>query len=420
MPVYDFSIPIIGTLILASGFVTLFDQALKTVRIPRLQKEAADAENQGGRFYRRAQKYRSVIEAAEKPEMYFTSSRIWICSLRTVAAVLGGLDMGRRGDLLPAAIAGYTAALIGAFLLFGELIPGIAARSAPERIALALLPLFRVLSRTVQPLFNAARTAGERLRLVLPSRAGLTEDELRLTLMEGEKSGVVESKERLMVEGVFYLGDKPLGAFMTHRSEIQWIDINAPPEEIRAKALEYRKQRCFPVADSTLDSIVGEVYPEDIILDLASETPAGLRGIMKKAQFVPETMPALKAFEAFKRGEADFLFVMDEYGGLAGMVCARDLMEEIVGELAAPLHEEPPAVQQEDGSWIAAGNMNIDDAAALFSLPVSGNFHTLAGFVLSLAGELPGTGDSFTYQDYRFTVLEMNGNRIERLKIMKD
>jgi putative hemolysin len=238
--------------------------------------------------------------------------------------------------------------------------------------------------------------------------------------VEGEKSGVVESKERMMVEGVFYLGDKPLGAFMTHRSEIQWINVNDPPEAIRAKALEYRQQRCFPVADGTLDSIVGEVYPEDIILDLASDNPAGLRAIMKKAQFVPETMPALKAFESFKQGEANYLFVMDEYGGLAGMISARDLMEEIVGELTLPLHDDITAAQQEDGSWIASGSMNIDDAAAMLALPdlaASGDFHTLAGFVLSLAGELPQAADSFTYGPYRFTVLDMDGNRIERIEI---
>jgi putative hemolysin len=112
---------------------------------------------------------------------------------------------------------------------------------------------------------------------------------------------------------------------------------------------------------------------------------------------------------------------MDEYGGFAGMVRVHSLMEEIVGELTAPAGEEEPAVRQEDGSWLADGGFNIDDAAQLLSLPglsaAPGDYHTLAGFVLSLAGELPRTGDSFVYHGYKFTVVDMDGNRIDKVMI---
>jgi putative hemolysin len=141
---------------------------------------------------------------------------------------------------------------------------------------------------------------------------------------------------------------------------------------------------------------------------------------MKKAQFVPETMSALKAFESFKQGQAHFLFVMDEYGGLSGVISIRALVEEIVGELSSPVQEEEPLKKLEDGSLLAEGTLNIDDAARTLSLTglgEEGDFHTLAGFVLYLAGELPCAGDSFEYQGYRFTVKEMDGNRIDKLLI---
>jgi len=147
--------------------------------------------------------------------------------------------------------------------------------------------------------------------------------------------------------------------------------------------------------------------------------PKGLRAIMKKAQFVPETMTALKAFESFKQGQVDFLFVMDEYGGLAGIISIRTLVEEIVGELSAPAASKKPLTRLEDGSYLADGTLNIDDAAqelSLTELPQE-DFHTLAGFVLHLAGELPAAGDSYEYQGYRFTVKEMDGNRIDKLLI---
>jgi putative hemolysin len=411
---------IILALVLVSGIFSLFHQALQAVRLPRLKKESADAANQGRSGT--AKRYRRVIEAAQNPGNYYAVSRLWICALRTLAVALGVVGVERQ----PLPIALWGAALVTGFLLLGDLVPGIIARSQPERIAVGLFPLLWMLVQPLRPLFFLAQAIGGKMRLALYSktgRTGITEDELRQVLIEGEESGIVESKERTMVEGVFYLGDRPLGVFMTHRSEIQWLDINATAQEIRTKVLEYRAQRCFPVADGTLDAIIGAAYLEDVILDIASELPAGLRAVMKKALFAPETMPALKAFELFKRGDANFLFVMDEYGGFAGMVSVRALVEEIVGELAEPAREEEQAVPQEDGSWIAGGALSIDDAAAMLSLPEmtsGGDYHTLAGFVLSLAGELPSAGDSFVYQGYRFTVLDMDGNRIGRIGVKKE
>ena len=259
------------------------------------------------------------------------------------------------------------------------------------------------------------------------SKKKITEDELRQTLIEGEKSGIVESNERTMVEGVFYLGDRHVSAFMTHRSEIQWLDVNDSYEDNRAKALEYRHQRCFPVVDGSPDEIIGAVYLEDIILDMIEPAPKGLRAIMGKAHFIPQTMSALKAFESFKQGQANFLFVMDEYGGLSGVISIRALVEEIIGELSSSVKEEP-FIKQEDGSFLAEGTMNIDDAMEALSISdlkediaiAAGDYHTLAGFILTLAGELPRVGDSFEYQGYRFTVLEMDGNRIDKIKITRD
>ena len=422
---------LIAALILASGFFSLFEQALKTAGKPHLHAEAAHAEKQATQ--RDAPRRRRLfLKAAEDSDRYFMAAHFWRITFRTFAAVIAGMVLQSAAQLVFLSAAVCAAVLIGVMLLLDNLIFRIARRTA-EGIAAAAFPLFELFTLPLRPFYTLIHNAGQRLRKVFPMEAqppAMTEDDLRLALMEGEKSGIVESKERTMVEGVFYLGDRPLGAFMTHRSEVQWLDINAPLTDIRVKVLEYRHQRCFPVADGALDAIVGAVYPEDIILDAASGSPAELRAIMKTPLFAPETMPALKAFELFRRGKAYFLFVMDEYGGFAGMVSVLDLMEEIVGELTAPVRAEERAVRQEDGSWLASGGLNIDEAAALFSLPglsaamessggAHGGYHTLAGLVLSIAGELPRSGDSFVYQDCRFTVLEMDGNRIEKIAVKK-
>jgi len=263
-------------------------------------------------------------------------------------------------------------------------------------------------------------------RIFVPgaSRRGeMTEEELRLALLEGEKSGVVESKERTMVEGVFYLGDKPLSAFMTHRSEIKWLDINASAEESRKIADSSSGQICFPVVSGDLDEVAGAVSSQDIFRALLDDPWTGLKSIMRPPYFVPETMSALKAFEAFKKADANVLFVMDEYGGFSGLLTIRNLIEEIVGELSASGKEEEGIVKQEDGTWLAGGSVSIDDAAkelGLQSLAGEQNeYHTLAGFILYLAEEIPKTGACFDYEGFRFKVVDLDNNRIDKIMISK-
>ena len=255
------------------------------------------------------------------------------------------------------------------------------------------------------------------------SRRVMTEEKLRNALLEGEKSGVVESEERTMVEGVFYLGDRPVRAFMTHRSEILWLDIEAGPEEARKIVENAGEQLCYPVASGDLDEIRGMVLLQDLFKALIAVSWPGLKSIMRPPYFVPETMSALKAFEAFKKAEARYLFVMDEYGGFAGALTVRNLIEEIVGELSSSSAEEETIVQQHDGSWLAGGGVNIDDAAKALNLERlgedQGEYHTLAGFILYLAGEIPAAGAHFDYGGYRFTILNIDGNRIDKVTINK-
>ena len=255
---------------------------------------------------------------------------------------------------------------------------------------------------------------------------GITEAELRNALHEGEKSGLMESKERTMVEGVFYLGDKPVSAFMTHRSEILWLDIDATAEEARIAAENAVRQLYLPVVCGDLDDVVGMVSVRDVLKTLLSYSGSqdpwpGLKSIMRSPYFIPETMSALKAFEAFKKADAYNLFVMDEYGGFAGVLTILNLIEEIVGELSASSAQDETIKKHEDGSWLADGSISIDDAARELGLNSLGaehpEYHTLAGFILELAGEIPRPGACFENNGYRFKIVEMDGNRIDKILI---
>jgi len=253
---------------------------------------------------------------------------------------------------------------------------------------------------------------------------GMTGAELRMAMQEGEKSGTLESKERNMVEGVFHLGEKPVGAFMTHRSDIQWLDIDADPKEAREAAENAEDQHFLPVVRGDLDDVAGTVSVRDVLRSLLENPWPGLKSIMRPPYFIPETMSALKAFESFKKADANDLFVMDEYGGFAGLLTVRSLIEEIVGELSASSDEVETIAKQEDGTWLADGGVSIDDAAQELGLDQLGGdnheYHTLAGFILDLAGEIPRPGAYFDYKGYRFKILSLDGNRIDSIMISKN
>ena len=254
-------------------------------------------------------------------------------------------------------------------------------------------------------------------------RRGITEADLRQALLEGEKSGVVESKERTMVEGVFYLGDRPVSAFMTHRSDVTWLDINASAGEAKEIAEAAKSQLCVPVANGELDEVAGVVSVQEIYKALLDGEWPGLKAIMRPPYFIPETMSALKAFEAFRKADDNSLFVMDEYGGFAGILTLRNLFEEIVGGLSSSEEKELLIEKQEDGSWLADGALSIDDAARELELERLGDeqndYHTLAGFILCLAGEIPRTGACFDYKGYSFKVVDLDHNRIDKVMITK-
>ena len=419
-PYLSISIIITLAVLLMSCLFTLFNYALNLCRKTRLEKESS-------------KHYKAVLKELEAPDNLRLSCRLWGNIFKVILVTLGLLVFYSVCVYLKILIT-WAVFIAGAVVLgivitlLCDALPKLLARMRPEKIAAFLLPFMKFLSFPMLPFtLPALKFASFFNKTFKPEidDNNITEeelqDELRNTLIEGEKSGVVESKERDMVEGVFYLGDRPVGAFMTHRSEIQWLDINSSYEENREKAIEYRMQRCFPVGNASPDEIVGAVFLEDIILDYALPNPQGLRYIMKKAQFVPETMPAIKAFESFKQGQSNFLFVMDEYGGLAGIISSTALVEEIVGELSASPANKEPLIKQEDGSYLADGTLNIDDAAQALSFTVEkeGDFHTLAGLILHLAGELPRVGDCFEYQEYEFKVIEKDGNRIDKLLISK-
>ena len=412
----------IAAVILTGSFLSFLGNALSCCSRARLRFLAQGNDD----------KYSRALELLEKPEYYIKSLRGGIIFLEILSGCLGGIIIAAILQLenLPEPFAGITAFIIFFFIigmifyLLAETLAKEIAGIAPEKITaffsrfIIFFPVLNspllLLEKIISSLFNR-----------IPGHSGMTEDELHIALLEGEKSGIVESRERTMVEGVFYLGDRPVGTFMTHRSELKWLDIDADYETIRNIARETRQQY-IPVAESDLDRVSGIVSVQEILLALLEGPWPGLKSLMHKPCFIPETMPALKAFETFKKAETLCLFVMDEYGGFAGILTVRNLIEEITGQLSGRTGGADEVIRRDDGTWIMDGGINIDEAASVLSLSSladeagRSDYHTLAGFILNLAGEIPRTGAFMDYCGFRFTVTEMEGNRIVKIMIAKN
>ncbi|MDR2072612.1 MAG: hemolysin family protein [Spirochaetaceae bacterium] len=392
-----FSALILCSLVVINGFFSFAAAVLSLAKRTRLHARAPGKKRTA-----------ALLKALEKPELLVFSLRIWSMLSIFAAGVLTVLFCPFRPILLSAGV------LVLALGIFSELLPRLLAVLDPERFLSGIFPLIELLSLPWKPLYLLASRAPFLKNRPVPAPG---EEYLRLALEEGEKTGAMESSERSMVEGVLYLGDKPVSAFMTHRSEIEWLDIDASREEVREKALACKTQGFFPVVTGTQDDIAGVVSVQDIFIALSGEWE-GLQKIMRKPRFIPETLGALKAFETFKQEEEYYLCVMDEYGGFAGSLRFRDL---IIGTLTRTDNE---VILQEDGTWLVDGSVSVDELAETLGLEELGeenarDYHTLAGFILKLAGEIPRTGENFSWKNFRFKVLDLDGNRIHRVRISK-
>ena len=244
----------------------------------------------------------------------------------------------------------------------------------------------------------------------------VTEEEIHLLMDQGTQAGVFEESEQDMVEGIFSLGDQRVYSLMTPRTDIVWLDIEDSLEDIRTKIAESEYSR-FPVRQDTLDVILGIVKTRDLLVQSLSGEQIKLKDLLRPAFFIPETMFASRALEIFKEKGTELLLVIDEFGGLQGLLTINDIIEEIVGEIE---FEEPQAMQRQDGSWLLDGMLEVDEFKELFSLknlPHEDEYETLSGFVMVSLGRVPQSTDHFEWNGYKFEVIDMDGRRVDKVLV---
>jgi putative hemolysin len=308
-------------------------------------------------------------------------------------------------------------------LVIGELVPKQLALNNAEGIAAVVARPMNWLSRLASPLVTLLTLSTELVLWLLRIKASddppITEDEVRIMLEAGAEAGVFEAAEQQMAAQVFRLADVPISAVMTPYPAITWLDLAAPAAENMA-VIHANRHSVYPAFEEEQRNVVGEVALKDLWDQLAAGQPLDLRAALKPAVYIPETTAALQALEFFRRPDLHTAIVIDEHGSIVGLVTALDILEVVIGDL--PETESPQIVKRADGSWLVDGTYNIAALetvleADIFPEAERREYELVSGFVMRRLGRIPKEGDEFSWQGYRFEVMDMDGRRVDKVLV---
>jgi putative hemolysin len=421
---------IILLLIVANAIFAMAEIAVVSARKSRLQRRAEEGEA-GARL---------ALQLAQSPGRFLSTVQVGITLVGVLVGAFGGATIAQRLAVSIARIpllAPYSntisvvlvvLAITYLSLIIGELVPKRLALNNPESVAAALARPMQLLATMTAPIVRLLTISTDlvvRLLHAHPStEPPVTDDEIRILMEAGAQAGVFEEAEQDMVTGVLRLGERRIDAVMTPRTEMEWLDTDDGPDEIKRKIIDSTHSR-FPVAHGNLDQVLGVVRARDVLARCLAGERLDPMAMLRPSFFVPESASALHAMKLLKRAETTLAFVLDEYGGLQGMVTVTDIVQAIVGELAQTGGADgPKAVQREDGSWLLDGLLPIDEFKDLLdvdSLPgeAQKQYQTLGGFIITYLGRIPSIADGFTYAGLRFEVVNMDGHRVDKVLVRR-
>lgn len=421
-------IVIIFLLIVLNGIFAMAEMAIVTARKHKLQQKAQEGDKNA----------QAALELANTPNRFLSTIQINITLIGILAGAFGGATVAEKlseqlstipllnpySDVIGLGI--VVLAITYLSLVIGELVPKRIALSNPEGVASLVARPMNFVSSVTTPLTYLLSISTDWLLAVLQIKSvepTVSEEEVRLLIKEGAQVGVFGIAEKDIVERTLALGDRKVNSLMTTRKEIVWLDIDSSFKAIRAKTAKEPHSH-FPVCRDTLDKVVGIVRTKDLLAAFLIEEKIDLKKVLHKALFIPQTTDALKVLELFKKSGIHMALIVDEYGSIQGLVSLTDIIEAIVGDI--PSFEElseKEIVKRDDGSWLIDGLIPIEEFKEHFRLKKlpgekSGNYYTLGGFVMYKLGSIPTSGDNFELEDFRFEIMDMDENRIDKVLLI--
>lgn len=419
---------LILVLIIANGIFSGSEIAVVSARKVRLEQAARQGDK----------KSLAALKLANSPNNFLSAVQIGITLIGILSGAVGGATLASRLRLVfdeipvldPYSEVLSVAIVVGLItylsLVIGELVPKRVALSNPEAIARTIAKPMSWLARLTAPLVYLLGISTDAVLKLLGVEAAeeqpMTEEEIKVLIEQGTRAGLFEIAEQEMVTRVFRLADRSVRSIMTPRVEIVWLDVTSSLEEIQQEMLDSPHSR-FPVGDTSLDNCIGILAVKDFWAAIKTDSSFQLRSILQSPFFVPETTPALDLLKRFRQSSIHMALVTDEYGVIEGLLTLNNLIEAIVGNLPNENDEdEPQIVQREDGSWLLDGLLSIDELKETLELQKipreeEGYYHTLGGLVITLFGHIPRAGDYFEAEGLRFEVVDMDGNRVDKVLV---
>ena len=430
---------IVAILIILNGLFSMTELAIINAR-KGLLEEKAEAGNRGARI---------AIKLAEDPNEMFSTIQIGITLISIVTGLYSGatfsdpmatyikehiLWLDDYADTVsPIFIVSLTTYLS---LVIGELVPKSLAYNSPESIAIIMAIPMKYFATVTKPLVALLSMSTTMLLKVLgvkhKEEAPVTESEINKMLVQGVELGAYEEEEPVLVENIFRLADLDASDIMTPRTQLTWIDINTSDEEILETIMECNEHR-IPVGDDSLDELKGLVSSVDVLAQQMKESHRPMKDIlaycMRKPVLVPESLSLMKVLSTFREEGTHEAIVLDEYGGMSGMITFHDIMEEIVGLMPSgeeeKKEEENRIVQREDGTYLVDGLISIEELKEYFKvdelLPGEEDdlYKTLGGFVTYLIGRIPKEANRCHYGPLQFEVMDMDNTRVDKVMVTR-
>ena len=413
-------------LIALNGVFAMSELAIVSARTAKL-KAMADDGSKGAL---------AALRLARDPGKFLSTIQIGITLIGVINGAYSGSALGQPvGERLavlgmPADWAATTGfgIVIGITtylsLVVGELVPKQFALIAPERIAVIMAAPMELLARVTAPIVwlldKSSSVIFRVLGLRRDSRDALTTEELRMVFAEATHAGIIEEHEHKVIAGVVRLADRPVREVMTPRTDVDRIAADASDDEVRDALINSLHTR-LPVTGEDGDDIIGVVQSRDIVAAQIRGQTLDVRALMRRAEIVPDQLDAMDALEILRSSDVPMLLVHDEYGHFEGIVTPNDLLSAIAGEFASDQAQgsAPNIIKLDDGSMLVSGAMSADAMAEALdiNLPESRDYATAAGHVLHILRHLPQEGEAFTDQGWRFEVVDMDGRKIDKLRV---
>jgi putative hemolysin len=409
-------------LVALNGVFALSELAIVSARRPRLKAMAEQGRSGAS----------TALTLMEDSGRFLSTVQIGITLVGILAGAFSGAALGGRltdiflaqgmpeGAAEPLGFGIVIGIITYLSIVVGELVPKQLALRHPEGIACAMAPLMLVVSKVAAPavwLLNASTSLIFGLFGPSKEETTVTEEEIKMLVGEAESAGVIEEEERRMISGVLRLGDRTVRGLMTPRTDVDWIDTEDSEETIRQLLIETPHSR-LPVSEGTPDNVIGVVQSRELLAALLTGQPLEIRKHLQQAPVIPDTLYALDALAILRDSEVPMAVVHDEYGHFEGVVTPADALEAIVGAFRSDGEApEPDAVRRDDGSWLLAGSMPVDEMAEILgvTLPETRSYHTVGGLVISELQHLPTTGEHVETFGWRFEVIDLDERRIDKV-----